>query len=71
MSGFTFSLHFEREINPLNATHDGRAVGRRCRWGVAAAGCSSPEAPERGRPEEGDASPPWGHPEADRRMTKI
>ncbi|PLJ77179.1 MAG: hypothetical protein B7L53_07715 [Thermofilum sp. NZ13] len=30
-SGFTFSLHSEREINLLNATHDGRAVGRRCR----------------------------------------
>jgi len=34
---------------------------------VAAAGSSSPEAPSRGRPEEGDATPPWGHPEADKK----
>jgi len=37
--------------------------------GAAAAGCSSPEAPSRGRPEEGDATPPWGNPEADQGMT--
>jgi len=30
-----------------------------------------PGSPERGRPEEGDATPPWGNPEAEEGWRQI